>query len=291
MNSYVLIVIADIFLAATLAFQKKYQRKAGTSVKARLVYTVVSGIFSALLFLAINGFTIRATWFSVAMAIAFSIVSTGYVFIGFRLMEKGNMSIYTLFLMSGGMTVPYICGVLFLNEELSFARTVGLLLIIGAIIIANVSKGKFDKKMLSLCMAVFLLNGATSMVSKLHQISFASEIVSSSDFVFLVMVSKVFISLFPLYFNKDKEKKGSEVSLPLKSTIFIIFCAAAADGISYMLQLVGAIDVPATVLYPLITGGTIILSTVSDYIVYKEKISAKQWAAVGIAFLGTLLFL
>ena len=53
-------------------------------------------------------------------------------------MENGSMSLYTLFLMSGGMTVPYIWGVLFLNEKLTIFRTLGLVAIIAAIIIAIV---------------------------------------------------------------------------------------------------------------------------------------------------------
>ena len=274
-------------LAATLAFQKKYQSKAGTSVKAILVYTIVSGAFSAALFFVINGFAIRATWFSVAMAGAFSVVLTICAFIGFRIMEMSNVSIYTLFLLSGGMMVPYIYGVLFLNEELSFVKTVGLLLIIGAIIIANLNKGKFDSKMLFLCISVFMLNGAASVISKVHEISFASKMVSSSDFVFLVMVSKVFISLLALFFNKS-EKNVHCASLPLKSTIFIIFLAAVTDATSYMLQLMGAIDIPATMLYPLVNGGAIILSALVDFVVYKDKLPLRQWISVGIAFLGTL---
>jgi len=41
------------------------------------------------------------------------------------------MSLYTLFLMSGGMTVPYVWGVAFLDEDLTLFRTLGLLLITG----------------------------------------------------------------------------------------------------------------------------------------------------------------
>lgn len=72
----------------------------------------------------------------------------------------------------------------------------------------------------------------------------------------------------------------------------LILLTAVANGISYMLfQLIGAVKLPATVLYPLITGGTIILSSLADFLIYKEKLSLKQWSGVGIAFLGTLMFL
>lgn len=290
MNSYVLIVIADILLAVTLAFQKNYQSKAGTTVRASLVYTILSGVFSSAMFFAINGFTVRVTWFSIVMALLFSVVLTIYVFAGFRIMEKGNVSVYTLFLMTGGMTVPYIYGVIFLDERLTVVRVLGLLFIVGAIAVSNLKKEKVDKGQLALCLTVFLLNGLASVISKAHQVSGASKNVTAQDFVFLVMVSKVLISCISLLFVNNKDKSPCKFSVP-KNVIFIVFLAAVADGTSYMLQLMGAVDIPATVLYPLVTGGTIILSSLVDFAVYGQKLSCRQWIGVGIAFMGTLMFL
>lgn len=291
MNSYILVIFADILLAMTFVIQKKYQLKVGVSVKSSLVYTVLTGLFSAIIFLVINGFKVRATWFSLVMAIAFTIVVTAYTLIGFRIMEKGSMSIYTLFLMSGGMTVPYIYGVAFLNEELTFIRTLGLLLIITAISVSNFTKRKTDKEQIFLCIAVFFINGASSVISKIHQISPASKMVSSSDFVFLVMTARTIIGLIPVLLKKEKEESIKVKSGSLWFLIFLIFLAAAANGVSFMLQLIGAADLPATVLYPLVTGGTIILSSFADLLVFKAKLSPKQWVGTGIAFVGTFMFL
>ena len=134
-----------------------------------------------------------------------------------------------------------------------------------------------------------LLNGAVSVISKAHQISAASEIVLSSDFVFLVAISKIIISLLVLPFCKEENASKSNVSI--KSVILVIFIAAVADGISYMLQLMGAVNLPATVLYPLITGGTIVLSAIVDFMVYRQKLPVEKCIGVAIAFLGTLMFL
>ena len=48
---------------------------------------------------------------------------------------------------------------------------------------------------------------------------------------------------------------------------------------------------PAVVLYPLVTGGSIILSTLSGMIFYKERLTAFQLISVAVCFVGTLLFL
>jgi multidrug transporter EmrE-like cation transporter len=71
----------------------------------------------------------------------------------------------------------------------------------------------------------------------------------------------------------------------------IAFGAAAISGISYLLQLTGAKELPATVLYPMVTGGCIIFSALSGRIFFKEKLSTYQLVSIGLCFVGTLLFL
>lgn len=291
MGSYTMIVMADVLMAVTFALQKKYQEKAGVSIKASLVYTILLGVFSSALFFVLNKMTLAVTPFSIVMATLISAVGTAYVFIGFHVMKKGNMSIYTLFLMTGGMTVPYLYGVLFLNEPLTLMRTVGLFLIIGAIVVANFKKGKMDKEMIFLCITVFLLNGICSVIAKTHQISFASEIVSSSDFAFLVMITKTVGGLLCLLVYQQVKKGSALPKIRLSSVVWLAFFAAIADGVSYLFQLMGAVDVPATVLYPLVTGGTIAISSLTDCFVFKEKPTFRQLVGIVVAFLGTFFFL
>lgn len=69
------------------------------------------------------------------------------------------------------------------------------------------------------------------------------------------------------------------------------FIACGEICISYMLQLIGAESLPASVLYPFITGGSIILTSFAGVAFLKEKLTIRQWMAVTACFVGTLLFL
>lgn len=53
--------------------------------------------------------------------------------------------------------------------------------------------------------------------------------------------------------------------------VFLIVLSTLLSGMSYILQLNGSKNLPATVLYPLITGGTLVFSTVAGIIFFKEK--------------------
>ncbi|MBE7036108.1 MAG: EamA family transporter [Clostridia bacterium] len=291
MNAYILIIMADLLLAANFVFQKRYQKLFGTSLKAGLVYNALMGVFSAVMFLCINRFEIRITGFSFLMAVIFATVVMLYIFVGFKLMEKGSMSIYTLFLMAGGMTVPYVWGVLFLDEKLTLIRTIGLLAIIAAIGISNSGAKKTDKKQIIMCVAVFLLNGVASVTSKMHQINPVSQVVTSPDFAFLVMVVKAVMCSIILFINRKQFAGDDRKISQVKTILPIVLLAAMTDGLSYMLQLIGATQLPATVLYPMVTGGSVILTSLAGVIVFKEKLSARQWIGVAICFMGTLFFL
>ena len=290
MNLYFLIVLADVFLVSVFCLQKKYQKLAGTKVDAVLTYNGLIGVFSAIIFFCINKFCFELTPFSFLMGVFFCIAAVAYTCIGFKIIEKGNVSLYTLFLMSGGMVVPFVYGVFFLNEQMSFLRLFGLVLIVLAIGISNFKVNEIDFTQLFLCFAVFLLNGIVSVVSKSHQACTMYEIVSPKGFVVLTSVLKAVMSFAALYVYKVTGKIET-TKISLKPVIFIVVLSAACNGISYLFQLIGASSLPATVLYPLITGGTIIITFLAELVIFREKLSLLQWISALVCFAGTFMFL
>ena len=100
------------------------------------------------------------------------------------------MALYTLFLMTGGMTVPYVWGLTFWDEPFSVFRMIGLGLIIFAVLLSNTSKEKIGVTQLLMCCAVFVINGFTSVISKAHQIETTLETVNPLTFVMLAGACK-----------------------------------------------------------------------------------------------------
>ena len=106
MKYYLMIVLAVILLAGDFAVNKLYQKRYGTSLETGLKFNALLGLFTAIIFFAINGFKFEFSVFSMLMAgiVALSIMS--YNILGFRVLKSGSMAFYTLFLMCGGMFVP-----------------------------------------------------------------------------------------------------------------------------------------------------------------------------------------
>ena len=286
--NYILVLIATILLAFEFAFSKRYQESEGTSLISGLRFNTLSGFFTAIIFFALSGFKLQFSLFSLIMAFLMSLLCMLYSIIGFRILRKGNMSLYSLFLMSGGMLLPYIFGILFLQEPLTLLRILGILFILAAVYLSNPAKCKLDKSQLILCVIIFIMNGFVSIISKCHQINITFAPVDNTSFVMYSGICKCIMSSFALLFCKSTETK---YSFATKKSIYIILGAACISGISYTLQLMGAKALPASVLYPLITGGSIIFSTLCGKLLFKEKVSKFQIISVALCFIGTCLFL
>lgn len=87
------------------------------------------------------------------------------------------------------------------------------------------------------------------------------------------------------------KKDGNTAKFSYKKTLLLIAASALIGGLSYMLQLIGAKDLPATVLYPLVTGGSIIFSALAEKVFFKGKLTKYQLISIALCFIGTCFFL
>lgn len=287
---YLLMIFATLLLAVEFSLQKLYQRQCGTSPRAGLTFNAISGLVSAVIFFAVSGFRLDAPLYAVMMALCMSLCLVGYTLLGFRVLKAGNMALYTMFLMTGGMTVPYVWGLVFLDEPFRILRLLGLLVIIAAIILSNLGTKRSNMKILLLCCIIFFLNGGCSVSSKLSQTENPYGIVSPTVFVCLTGMLRFALCGIALLLTKKSDDRAKQPITFLK-ILPIIVGAATVNGIFAVLELVGAANLPATVLYPIVSGGSIIFSTLADTLLFHEKPNLHQKIGVGLCFLGTCLFL
>lgn len=292
MISYLMILLADILLSAGSVCSKKYQQWRGVSSKAAYFSIVVSGFMCIVLFLGMNNFKLSITPFSLIMACAMNILVIVYSLLGRFIIKNGTLALYSLFLMAGGMVVPYVWGLLFLDEKFSVLRTIGLVLIIFAVSISNKFEKKTNFKFILLCFSVFLLNGFVSVVSKEHQIATNYQIVGTNDFILLGAIFRtVIMGIFFLFYIKKHEPTFDDSKVKIGKVILLLALSTILSNGASFLLLQGAKNVPATVLYPFNTGGTIICTALFGVLVYKEKLSKNEIIGIIICFIGTLMFL
>lgn len=315
---YILLLIAVILLAFQFTLNKVYQKKRGSSMISSLLFTTLTGFAAAVIFICANGFCIDFTLYSLFMASLTATLCTTYTLIGFKILSIGPMAVYMMFLMLGGMLLPYLYGVFFLNEPPTVFRIIGVILLAVSMIFPvaagkrkNIGAAKGTSALfIILCFAVFIINGFVSIVSKMHQIS---EIgVPAASFVILsnlatAVISSVILAIIcivkkvpPTYTEHEailyastpgENAKAKSTGKMLITIAMLVVLQAACGGTSYALQLIGASKVDASVLYPIITGGSVVLSAVSAFVFFREKPDRITLFGLILSFAATFLFL
>ena len=294
---YLFLLLSVVLLSLQFAVNKFYQKENGNEISVSLLYTCLAGFSASLFFLIVNRFNVSVTGFSLLCAAGVSVLCLLYTLLGFYIFSIGSFSLY--------MILPFIYGIVFLNDyvELSVAslvaRFTGVLLMTLALIIPTTGNSKtFHKKKgklsILLYICVFLMNGFVSVISKLHQIEKVQAVVDNNSFVFWMNLFTGMASGIVLLAVCLKKRALPVLSDGFgKSKLFVsVILYAVFSGTAYLLQLIVAgTDIPASVQYPFITGGSVVLSAVCGKILFGEKLTRRAFIGVLIAFFATFLFL
>lgn len=281
MMYYAMLSVAVVLFASQFLFNQKFQEECGNDLKASVLFSLLSSVGGFLVLFIINGFKIEFSAFSFLMGIVYSLIGILYNYVSIKAFEKVNLSAYSVFAMLGGMLIPSVYGIAFRNEELTLFKILCYAFTVAAIFITIDFKEK--KRGTVYYILVFLLNGLTGVVSVIHQSNTVYHISDSFSFLMQARISSVLICLpFGLKNLKALKKAVSKNSF-VYSFGFSVFCS-----IGNLLVLIALKHLPASVQFPIITGGVMLVSLVIS-ILRKEKVSEKNIFATVIAFVSTLL--
>ena len=346
--NYVMVVGAAVCVAGQFVFMKTYQSKVGSTTAKTFAFSAIAAALSCFLFLCVNVFSVRVSAFSVLMALGMSFACTLNSVLGIVAVSYGKLSVFTMSMMLGGMLLPFLYGLLFLEEPVTPWRIAGCVLLVAALVytsLAGNTEGKKNRLLFyGLCALVFLSNGAVSIISKCHQIGAqASGTIDYCIVTYAFMLAFSALSLAAcLLWRRLRAKRAAlplaaqgesaqaengapatESSAPMAESGVPVQAAAdtaekaeaqagaakggarrglvlgwlsvaayaVISGAGYLLQLFGAVDLPASVLYPIVTGGSIVLTAVLGRVLFKERVTWKMWIGFGVALLATVLFL
>ncbi|MBQ7912983.1 MAG: hypothetical protein IJ308_04455 [Clostridia bacterium] len=297
MPEYALLILSAFLFSTEFIFVKLFENKNGSSYTSALSFALGSSVIGLPILFICNGFTLGFSWYSLLMAGLLALVSVGANIIGIKAVSIGSVAVYTLFMMLGGMIVPFVVGAAFLHEKVKLWYIIATVLLTGALVLPvfdkaeNKSSGKGKKifwLFIVLCSVLFMLNGANSTIGNLHQnenITFKK--VGTVDFLIWKYIFKIVYCGILFFTHRDK---GKYKLLVRKSSLLAGAGFAAVHIAATLLQLYCAITVNASLMYPLVTGGTLIFTPILSRIIFKEKLTVFVIAEILISVVATVLF-
>lgn len=296
----------------TKAFEKNYGKTVRASLSFSLLYSLFAGVIFFIIKLVSSGTVFNLNSFSLCMAFGLSLVNILSSAIGIKTLALGDIAVYSLFLMLGGMIVPFFAGIVFLKESVSVCNLIGVAIMIIALCLPvffgkknkNAGEAQTDgdtKKKTSvffyvLCVFLFILNGLSSTLSKFNSVREGAAL--GAEFTFYTYGIQFVISLaaFALTtaLGKSDKTQNEEKQPVILFRPVAIGCGAAfgaVNGTAFLMSSVAAEHVVAVAQYPLITGATILFSSLLAFLFYREKPTALQLVQIVISLAATILFM
>lgn len=275
-----LLVIAAALFALQFLFNKSYKNAQGKDLSSIWLFSLLTNLFGFFLMLGLNGFTLQFSWFSLLIAAIASANGILYTYFSFKALDIVNLSVYSIFAMLGGMMLPFLQGIIFYGEKITAPKVICCVLIIVSLAL-TAEKGKGGKKAFLCYAAVFLLNGMSGVLSKIHQ-SAPALATSSENYMALKSAITVVVCLAWILI---KYKKLPEIRIKpfLFASFFSIF-----SGVGNLLCLIALTSLDASIQYPLITGGTMVFSTLICFFT-KDKPKLKTIIATVIAIAASVI--
>jgi hypothetical protein len=212
MLEYSLIILSTVLFGGQFIALNAYQGKNGKSYQSILFFCAVFSLTGALVFLSLNGFQLGFSWYTLLYAGIAAIIQIVLQIAGIKALALGRVEVYTLFNVAGGMSVAYLFGITYFQEEVKAAHIIGLVLVLLALFVPIIFDRKNNQKsrliFWFLCAGVFLANGFFGSVNKIHIVS--GEGLSIKEYMFYmyawiaVLSSLSFLALS--FFKKNETK-------------------------------------------------------------------------------------
>ena len=273
---YILIVLASTTQSVTA---KLFNRQCSQSS----IFNALKSSNALILFVIISAFGFTFHLPTVLLGIFYGTSLCISMWTGYKALCLGPMAL-TSMLVSFSVIIPLIWGITVGNETLKAMQYPAFALLFLAIMLTNADKIKVQKNTQKSSVLWFLFvgitfvcNGICSILQKQHQTLYP-EAYRIEFMLFAMLLCSVIFSVSAL-------KKISLKELKLIKGKRYGVLSGLANGVANFLTLVLASLENASVLFPIISAGTILASLLCGRLLFKEKLKANHYVALvaGIA--------
>lgn len=293
MEYYALILLSVGMFGGGFALQDVYRKKRGSGIKISMESALIGSMAGLIVLLIINGFSFEFTGFTLLMAILSALNSIAFTFCAFKSLDYINLSLFSLFSMLGGMLLPFLQGIFFYGELITLPKCLCVAFICAALAL-TIEKGD-KKKGTAFYLGIFILNGMSGVISKIFSASNLPK-VSAAGYSIWIAIFTVVLSgvawVVLIFLEKNRGDSHEKTEFVPKKLLYQSYGIGALYGainkVANFFLVIALAHVDASIQYPMVTGGTIIVSTIICCFGDKKP-TKKEFISVALAFVGLLL--
>ena len=268
MNS--LLLCMTILSSSLQGITTKYFGR-NTGGKGVFLFSTLSRIAGVLFFIMTAG-SLSFDWKIFPYSIAFGLFYGVGVIFNFLSIGCGPLSLTSL-ITSYSLMLPTAYGLFFLKDPVSVGLLPGLILLLVSLFLIN-RKSSTDGASISLKWIVFVAlaflgNGCCSIVQSMQQRAFLGEY--KNEFMVIALLFFVLITGIISLVTERKEL----VSYTKKGWIPAVICGLA-NALMNLLVMTLQNRMPVSLLFPLMSAGSLVLTFFLSKFLYKEQLSKRQ---------------
>lgn len=251
---FICCAFADIAIILISGFKFEYDSRV-------LVYSLISSLFHSLA--------------SVSLVIAY---------------KSGNFSLSEL-VMSYSLLLPILYGIIFLNEKTTIPFYGGVFaLLVGIFLISfkkneklkDKPKKQFNLKWLISLSLAFIGNGACTIIQTAEQKDL-DGLYKNEFMIITLTVSTVIFLILSLIFERNSIKEGAKDALKFGSISGVL------NGVFNLLLMYCVNYLNASIVFPLLSGGSLVLTFIIARIFFKEKFTVTQYIGFAACIVSLVL--
>ena len=180
------------------------------------------------------------------------------------------------------MALPFAAGLVFFGEAMTLGKGICLVAVFAAMLLTVEKGGSSSSGGGIYCIGIFIFNGMSGVLSKTYEASSYSK-TPVSDYSVWSALMTVALALIVLFFLREKDKK----KIPAPAFGWMAGYGAL-NKVANFLLLVSLAHIDASVQYPMVTGGVMVVSTLLSYFTPKKP-GRREYIALALSLVGIFM--
>ena len=200
--------------------------------------------------------------------------------------QSGEVSVCSI-IYSANFIIPTVFAVLAYHDPISVCKAIGIGMICAAIIlVSQPGSNRRTVKSIVFALLAMLCSAGVGIIQKVFAHEFGNgQSTTFLFYAFLFMFVVAFI-LKAVTLRAPALKAEGHLKQNILAKILLAFCVVLANKLNMYLSAA----LPATILFPILNGGTVVFSAICSIILFKDRVTVRKLIALPVTVAAIVLF-